>query len=75
MAHLDAFSNVVECIFLLQQHNVIHQAFLDLWGESDNPCTIYGLLMVPLDILTVTYGRTSDAQPLSNAYKNWITQF
>ncbi len=31
--------------------------------------------MVPLDTLTVTYSRTSDAQPLSNAYKNWITQF
>ncbi len=31
--------------------------------------------MVPLDTLTVTYGRTSDVQPLSNAYKNWITQF
>jgi hypothetical protein len=55
MAHLDAFSHVVECIFLLQQDNVICQALLDLWGESDNPCTTYVLLMVPLDTLTVTY--------------------
>jgi hypothetical protein len=74
-AHLDAFSHVVECIFLLQQDNVIHQALLDLWGDSGNPCTIYALLTVPLDTLTITYGRTSDAQPLSNTYKNWITQF
>jgi hypothetical protein len=74
MAHLDAISHVVEC-FLLQQDNVIHQALLDSWGASTNPCTIYMLLMVPLDTLTITYGRTSDARPLSNAYKNWITQF
>jgi hypothetical protein len=33
------------------------------------------LLMVLLDTLTITYGRTSDVQPLSNAYKNLITQF
>jgi hypothetical protein len=59
MACLDALSHVVECIFLLQQDNVIHQAILDLWGESGNPCTIYALLMVPLDTLTVTYGGTS----------------
>jgi hypothetical protein len=76
MACLDAFSHVVECIFCLQQDNVIHQeAILDSWGESGNLCTIYALLMVPLDTLTVTYGGTSAAQPLSNAYKNWITQF
>jgi hypothetical protein len=31
--------------------------------------------MVPLDTLTVTYGGTSAVWPLSNAYKNWITQF
>jgi hypothetical protein len=31
--------------------------------------------MVPLDTLTVTYGRTYEVQPLSDAYKNWITQF
>ena len=61
MACLDAFSHVVECIFLLQQDNVIRQALLDLWGDSGNPCTIYVLLMVPLDTLTITYGRTSDA--------------
>jgi hypothetical protein len=30
---------VVECIFLLQQDNVISQALLDSWGESDNLCT------------------------------------
>jgi hypothetical protein len=54
MACLDAFSHVIEHIFLLQQDNVIHQALLDLWGESGNPCTIYTLLMVPLDTLTVT---------------------
>ncbi len=29
-------------------------------------------LTVPLDTLTVTYGRTSSVQPISNAYKNWI---
>jgi hypothetical protein len=55
-AHLldvDAFSHVVECIFLLQQDNVIHQVLLDLWGESGNLCTIYALLTVPLDTLTV----------------------
>ena len=75
MACLDAFSHVVECIFLLQQDNVICQALLDSWGESSNPCTIYALLTVPLDTLTITYGRTSNARPLSNAYKNWITQF
>jgi hypothetical protein len=74
-ANLDAFSYVVECIFFLQQDNVICQALLDLWGESGNPCTIYALLLVPLDTLTITYGRTSNAQPLNNAYKNWITQF
>jgi hypothetical protein len=60
-AHLDAFSHVVECIFLLQQDNVICQALLDLWGEYNNPCTIYKLLMVPLDTLAVTYGGTSNA--------------
>jgi hypothetical protein len=31
--------------------------------------------MVPLNTLTITYGRTSDMQPLSNPYKNQITQF
>jgi hypothetical protein len=31
--------------------------------------------MVPLDTLAVTYGGTSNAWPLSNAYKNQITQF
>jgi hypothetical protein len=62
VAHLDAFSHVVECIFLvLPQDNVLHQTLLDLWGDSGNPCTIYALLMVPLDTLTITYGRTSDA--------------
>jgi hypothetical protein len=60
-ADLDAFSHVVECIFLLQQDNVICQALLDSWGESSNPCTIYALPMVPLDTLTITYSRTSDA--------------
>jgi hypothetical protein len=74
-ACLDAFFQVVECIFLLQQDNVICQALLDLWGESGNPCTIYALLMAPLDTLTVTYGRTYDMQTLSNAYKNQITHF
>jgi hypothetical protein len=48
MSHFDAFSNVVEHVFLLQQDNVIPQALLDSWGESDNPCTIYALPMVPL---------------------------
>jgi hypothetical protein len=41
--------------------NVIHQALLDFWGESGNPCTIYILLMAPLDTLTITYIRTFDA--------------
>jgi hypothetical protein len=40
MAHLDAFSHVDECIFLLQQDNVICQALLDSWGDSGNPFTI-----------------------------------
>jgi hypothetical protein len=31
--------------------------------------------MVPVDTLTITYGRTYDVWPLSNSYKNWITQF
>jgi hypothetical protein len=74
-ACLDVFSHVVEHIFLLQQDNVICQALLDLWGESSNLCTIYTLLMVPLETLTITYGRTSNARPLSNAYKNQIAQF
>jgi hypothetical protein len=60
MAHLDVFSHVVECVFLLQKDNVICQALLDSWEESDNLCTIYALLMAPLDTLTVTYGRTYD---------------
>jgi hypothetical protein len=61
MACLDAFSHMVEHIFLLQQDNVIHQALLDSWGESDNPCTIlYALLTVPLHSLQVTYGGTYD---------------
>jgi hypothetical protein len=59
--HLDVVSHVVECMFLLQQDNVICQALLDWWGEPANPCTIYALLMVPLDTLTVTYGRTYEA--------------
>jgi hypothetical protein len=60
--HLDAFSHVVEHIFLLQQDNVICQALLDSWGESGNLCTIYALLTaVPHDTLTITYGRTSNA--------------
>jgi hypothetical protein len=58
---LDAFSHVVECVLLLQKDNVIHQALLDSWGESGNLCTINALLTVPLDTLTITYGRTSDA--------------
>jgi hypothetical protein len=73
--HLDAFSHVVKCIFLLQQDNVIFQALLDSWGESVNPCTLSVLLTVPLGTLQVTYGRTYDTQPLSNAYKNCITHF
>jgi hypothetical protein len=64
---------VVEHVFLLQQDTIIHQALLDLWGESGNLRTIYALIMVPLDTLTVTYGGTSAVLPLSNAYKNWIT--
>jgi hypothetical protein len=59
MACLDAFSNVVELIFLLQQDNVIHQALLDSSGDSCNGCTIYMLLTLLLDTLTITYGRTS----------------
>jgi hypothetical protein len=58
-----------------RSNNAIHQALLDLWGESGNPCTICALLMVPLDTLTVTYSGASAAQPLSNACKNQITQF
>jgi hypothetical protein len=61
---------VVEHVLLLQQDNVIHQALLDSWGESGNLCTIYLLLMVPLDTLSVTYGGNYDEQPLSNTYKN-----
>jgi hypothetical protein len=30
-AHLDVFSHVVECVFLLHQDNIIHQALLDSW--------------------------------------------
>ncbi len=75
LAHLNVFSHVNECIFLLWQHNVFHQALLDSWGDSDNLCTIYMLLTVPLDTLTIYYGRTSSAHPLSNVYKNQITQF
>jgi hypothetical protein len=63
MACLDAFLHVVECIFLLQQDTVICHALLDSWGASGNPCTLYVLLMVALDTLTITYGRTS-ATPL-----------
>jgi hypothetical protein len=74
-AHLDAFSHVAECNFLLQQNNFISQAIIDSWGESDNLCAIYALLMAPLDTLTITYGRTYNTQPLSNAYNNWISQF
>jgi hypothetical protein len=69
-ACLDAFSHVVECIFLLQQDIGIHQALLDLLRESGNLCTIYALLMVPLDTLTVPYGGISAVRPLSNAYEN-----
>jgi hypothetical protein len=72
MACLDVFSHVVEHIFLLQQNNVIHQALLDSWEESNNPCTIFTLLMVPLNTLQVTYGRTYDTWPLSNAYKHGL---
>ncbi len=75
VAHLDVFSHVVECIFFLQQDNVICQVLIDSWGESNNLCTIYVLLTVPLDTLTVTYSETYDAQPLSNAYENQITHF
>jgi hypothetical protein len=73
--HLDVFSHVVECILLLQQDNIICQGLIDSWGDSNNLCMIYVLITVPLDTLTITYGTTSDAQPLSNAYKNWITPF
>jgi hypothetical protein len=69
---------VVKCVFLLQQDNVICcQALLDLWGEVPMTHTQYTctVLTVPLDTLTVTYGGTYNVQPLSNAYKNWITQF
>jgi hypothetical protein len=73
---LDVFSHVVECIFLLQLDNVICQALLaDSWGDSYNLCTIYTLLTVPLDTLTINFGRTPNAYPLSNAYKNQIIQF
>jgi hypothetical protein len=41
VARLDAFSHVVECIFLLQQDNVLHQTLLDLWGDSGNPHAQY----------------------------------
>jgi hypothetical protein len=78
MAHRDAFSHVVKCVFLLQQDNVICcQALLDLWGEVPTTRTQYTcmLLTVPLDTLTVTYGGTYNVQPFSNAYKNQITQF
>jgi hypothetical protein len=56
--HCDAFSQVVECIFHLQPDNVICHALLASWGESDNPCTIFTLLMVPLDTLIVNYSGT-----------------
>jgi hypothetical protein len=75
MAFLDALSQVVECIILLQQDNDVCHAILDSWKQSGNPCTIYALITVPLDTLTVTYNGTSALQPLSNAYKNQITQF
>jgi hypothetical protein len=74
-AHFKAFSHVVERVFLLQQDNVIWQALLDLWGASNNLCTIYALLTLPLHSLQVIYGGTYDVQPLSNAYKNGITHF
>jgi hypothetical protein len=54
-AHLKAFSHVVERVFLLQQDNVIWQALLDLWGASNNLCTIYALLTLPLHSLQVIY--------------------
>ena len=38
-------------------------------GASNNLCMIYALLTVPLHSLQITHGRTSDALPLSNAYK------
>jgi hypothetical protein len=44
MACLDAFSHVVECVFLLQQDNVICQALLDFVGRIRLPCTIYAIL-------------------------------
>jgi hypothetical protein len=44
MACLDAFSHVVECVFLLQQDNVICQALLDFVGRIQLPCTIYAVL-------------------------------
>jgi hypothetical protein len=66
---------VFEHVFLLQQDNVICLALLDSLGESGHPCTIFVLLMIPLDTLTVTYGGTSDVRPLSNAYKIQIKQF
>jgi hypothetical protein len=59
--HLKGFSHVIEDIFLLLHGNVIQQALLDLWGASDNLCTIYTLLTVPLHSLQVTYGVTSVA--------------
>ena len=65
----------LEFIFLLQQDNVIHQALLDSWGESNNSYAIYILITVPLHSLQVTYSGTYDVWPLSNAYKNQITQF
>jgi hypothetical protein len=73
--HLKGFSHVIEDIFLLPHGNVIQQALLYSWGASNNLCTIYMFLTVPLHPLQVTYGRTCNERPLSNAYKNQITHF
>jgi hypothetical protein len=58
--HLKAFSYVIEDFFPLRQGKVIWQALLDLWGASNNPCTMYALLTIPLHTLQVTYGGTCD---------------
>jgi hypothetical protein len=75
-ACLDAFSNVIECVFLLHEDNVIHQALLDLL-EARFLQAMHNIRApnsrFPLDTLTIHYGRTSSVCPLSNANKNQIT--
>jgi hypothetical protein len=63
MAHLDVFSQMVECVFLLCQDNVICQALLDSRGDSSNPCTIYVLKRFPLTPLPLPMAESQLHNP------------